>query len=730
MDLDDYLRILRKHWRVLIATTIAGATVGGLLSLINRPEAIPANNLPFASNVEVTLLSERGRQLLADQIAQRVFTTVTTDLDIDGGDPDMSVVDYVQQLLADDVTDAAAQLTEQDPQDLRSRVEATTQAETGTVALTVSAASEAAAQQDSAAIIEAFRSSLEQGDAAENSSQVLITVTSPNPNLETDAGYTQSRMPTYAALATSEQVLSPVATAQNMSEQDLRSSVSVRIRPDTNILLLSVSGSEKVPSAQMVLDALVLQLRAEIQDIESSPVRFQYLGPANGNMGVSVRSLDQQVDLAEFTATNGNGIAPEIITALLTDLIAQNPATLGASLAPLTETLTDAHWQSGATATGFSGAIPEPSALEIRPLAEVAGTAETPWRPMSVVVTGRGNTQEEADAIAATAAASLQQRLTAGSEEQAWPLSAVPSPVVTTSALTVVDASSAASPTPDRTATNVVLGLLIGLALGVGYTFLASSRDKTIYSPRGLIEATGEPAFGVIPTNQSTDGWAAVTEHDHGGEGYRALRSNVMLGLNSAKTVCLVSPTHGTGTHTVGMNLAISLSQAGLRVCIVETALTDPRIAESLGMSNTPGLADVLTGDTDLASAITSDSSVNLDVLPAGSTNRDAADALTSPELRDTLEQLRGTYDAVIVLAAPAVEGPQASAVAPLCDATLIIIRVGATTMTELEITARVLLQVSTRIGGIVANDVPEEHSTQWRRYIPMSTPTSDTPAN
>lgn len=730
VDLDDYLRVLRKHWKVLIATTLAGAVLGGILSLVNRPGAVPSNDLPFASSVQVTLLSERGRQLLADQVAQRVFTTVITDLEIEGGDPEMSIVDYAQALMADDVVNAAAQVTEQNPLELGSRVEAAANAKTAKVSLTVSAASERAARKETEAIIAAFRSFLEQGDAMGASSQVLITVTSPNPNLETDAGYTESRMPTYAALATSEQVLSPVASEQGASEQHLQDALRVRIRPETNILALSVSASEQLPNAQAVLNAVALELRAEIQNIESSPVRFQDLGSSSGNGVVSVRTVDQQVDPAELAAPNGDAIAPEILTVLLTDLIAQNPGTLGGSLIPLTDALTEDHWQDGAATTGFGGSLPESSALEIRPLAEVAGAAETAWKPMSVLITGRGNSQAEADAIAATAATALQQRLGTASENQTWPLSAIPSPVVTTSGLVGVDASAAPTPTQDRTATNVILGLLIGLALGVGYAFLASSRDQTIYSPRRLIEATGEPAFGVIPTSESTDGWAAVTEHDHGGEGYRALRSNVMLGLNSAKIVCLVAPTHGTGTHTVGTNLAISLSQVGSRVCVVETALGNPRLAESLGISNTPGLAEVLSGDADLASAITAAPDVSIDVLPAGSTTHDAADALTGPSLRNALEQLRATYDAVIVLAAPAVEGSQASAVAPLSDATLIIIRVGSTTMTELEITARILLQVGTKIGGIVANDVPEDHSTQWRRYLPMSMPPSDSATN
>ncbi|HEY7824387.1 MAG TPA: CpsD/CapB family tyrosine-protein kinase, partial [Acidimicrobiia bacterium] len=401
---------------------------------------------------------------------------------------------------------------------------------------------------------------------------------------------------------------------------------------------------------------------------------------------------------------NNTGIPTAVIASTLTTLAGEVPTTLAPSITAIVEPVNDD--------------------VTITRITEVEGNAESPLNEVTVRITGRGSTPEEAAAITESAATALGERVAATTEPEPWPLQLVPTALVPTGE--IIETTTDPSQPVDRTTTNIILGLLIGLALGVGYAFLMSSRDKTIYGPRQLVEATGEPAFGVIPTSKVTTGWAALSEHDLGGEGYRALRSNVLLGLKDTTVLALVSPTTGTGTHTIGINLAISLAQSGSSVCVVETALSQPRLADLLELNSAPGLAEAITSTADLDASIQRVDALGFDVITAGATTNDVTDTLTSRALHTTIDQLRERYDRVLLLCAPAVESPEASAVTPLSDATLIIIRVASTSMTDLEITARVLLQVNTKIAGIIANDVPHEHTDQWRRYLPMSNPQQD----
>ena len=729
MDLQDYLRILRTHWKVIASATVIGALLGGLLGFLNRPDAEPADVTPFASTVDLTLLSEKGRRDLADRLSDLTSTTARADLAIENPNPDRTAVDYTQRLLSRETRERAAAATDQQVEDFDGRITATANPETETITLTVEGVGSEATTQETEALIAAFDEIVGMGEPMDSTGEFLITTQTPNPDLQTSAGYTESRMPTYAALATSNAVIDPAARELGIGADELRTALDISIKPSTSIMMIGVLGGSGLPDSAdptQAISAVAENLQSAIESIETTPVTFQDLGASSQDTGTRVRTLALSVSEPQVLANADGSIPPATIASTLTNLTGEIPTTLASSTAAITDPLsTDELEQLSAEVASETDSI----SVDITPLTQVEGITDSPLNATSIRLTARAASAEAAEQLAAAAVGTIEDRIAASEEPQPWPLALTPTPVVAITEVTASTAAAAAAPV-DRTTTNIILGLLIGLALGVGYAFLMSSRDKTIYSPRQLWEATGEPAFGVIPTQPPASTWAAVDEHDLGGEGYRALRSNVMLGLKDTTVLALVSPVTGTGTKTVGVNLAISLAQAGSRVCVVETALSAPTLAEQLSAQQVPGLANVITGQADLGSSIQRIESLGFDLLTAGETTNDVTDTLTSKAFGETIDQLRERYDTVLLLCSPAVESAEASAVTPLSDATLIIIRVTQSSMTDLEITARVLLQVGTKIAGIIANDVPHEHTDQWRRYLPMGNPQTEATPN
>lgn len=721
MELHDYLRILRTHAKVMIAATVIGALFGGLVSFLNRPEPVSNVPAPYLASIDLTLVSEQGRRDLADRLSDLISTTAQAEITIDNPAADRSPVDYAQLLLSDPVREAAARTLDQEASAFDGRIEATADPETITV--TLEGDGRRAARQEMEAVIQAFREVVSTGNPMDASARILITTQTPNADVQTSAGYTESRMPTYAALATSDVVLAPTARNTRVSLEDLRAAVSVKVEPDTTILTIDVTDPPSSTMATQVLAAVQESLEEAIASVESTPVDFQDLGSSAGGTGSSVRVLSNTVSEPSVMIGEDGPIPTPTVSGALTTLAGESPISLAPSTAAVLEPLSEDE-QARINELVETGQD-DGTSITITPVTQISGIADSPLNASTVRVTATGNTPQEAAAFAEAAVAALEQRVATTTDPEPWPLQLVPNALVATSEV-VETTTTAQSSATDRTTVNIILGLLIGLALGVGYAFFMASRDRTIYGPRQLVDATGEPAFGVIPTSNLTTGWAAQHEHDLGGEGYRALRSNVLLGLKDTTVLALVSPVAGTGTHTVGINLAISLAQSGSRVCVVETALSQPRLAALLGTQAAPGLADVIEIGADLDNSIQQVPSLGFDVLTAGTSTNDVTDTLTSRKLKDTIDDLRDRYDVVITLCAPAVESPEASAVTPLSDATLILIRVASTSMTDLEITARVLLQVNTKIAGIIANDVPHEHTDQWRRYLPVANPQPD----
>src|SRR5690606_31913587 len=66
------------------------------------------------------------------------------------------------------------------------------------------------------------------------------------------------------------------------------------------------------------------------------------------------------------------------------------------------------------------------------------------------------------------------------------------------------------------------------------------------------------------------------------------------------KTLALVSPDREEGRTFMAANLAVSFSQVGKRVLLIDADLRRGRIHELFGLPNTGGLSMVLTGNTEV----------------------------------------------------------------------------------------------------------------------------------
>ena len=89
-------------------------------------------------------------------------------------------------------------------------------------------------------------------------------------------------------------------------------------------------------------------------------------------------------------------------------------------------------------------------------------------------------------------------------------------------------------------------------------------------------------------------------------ENFRLLRSNIEFYRlsNPAKTIMITSPSPGTGKTTVAANLALSISQEGRDVVLVDADLRRPAVHSYLKMSRKPGLYDVIRSRADIQSVV------------------------------------------------------------------------------------------------------------------------------
>jgi protein-tyrosine kinase len=220
-----------------------------------------------------------------------------------------------------------------------------------------------------------------------------------------------------------------------------------------------------------------------------------------------------------------------------------------------------------------------------------------------------------------------------------------------------------------------------------------------------IVEPSVAPARVVRDTQLDPHLIAALEPGATAAEQYRALRTRLTHDHQGSVGVVLVtSPGRREGKTLTAANLALTMAQDfQRRICIVDADLRHSRLQTLFGLTDGPGLADVLTGGASLSDALIQLEDLQITMLPAGRASAHPAELLGSTAMRQTVETLRSQFDRVIIDAPPT--GPLADIgiLAPLVDRVVLVVRAGVTTKPAIHdavsaIDAKQLL-------GIVLND-------------------------
>lgn len=268
--------------------------------------------------------------------------------------------------------------------------------------------------------------------------------------------------------------------------------------------------------------------------------------------------------------------------------------------------------------------------------------------------------------------------------------------------------SAPVSPNPRRDGT---LGVSVGLLIGLGLAFLAEQLDNRIGSAEEVGTIYGAPVLARIPmeTLQGDQqlGLTLVERPDaSAAEAYRVLRNNLdFLNVDKdIKAILVTSAAPSEGKSTVAANLAAVLSQAGMRVILVACDFHRPTTGGFFKLGHAIGLSDVLQGKWDLWTAAQRVEGVgDLWVLTAGTVPPNSSALLGSEAMGRLLADMRNSVDWVILDSAPVLATADATAVARWVDGVLVVAQVGVSTRDDARAGCEHLLNVGSRILGVVA---------------------------
>jgi succinoglycan biosynthesis transport protein ExoP len=268
------------------------------------------------------------------------------------------------------------------------------------------------------------------------------------------------------------------------------------------------------------------------------------------------------------------------------------------------------------------------------------------------------------------------------------------------------------SPVFPRTKLTLLVALLLGLGLGLAAAVLRESLATKVETAEDLAVASGLPVFAEIPVEtavlkmHSADDLADQPRLQVVAEALRDLRTNLLFTDESFRSVVVTSPDGSHGKTTVAFGLAATLSRAGARTVLVDCDLRRGRIAELLELPRSPGLMDVLLGETQVERVIRP-TAHGPDVLVGGRRAADPGELLTQ-QFPAVLSELEREYDAVIIDATPVIPISDARILARYADATVLVARAGTASRRQVRAAVERLGLISVRPTAAVLN-----HSTE-----------------
>ncbi|MFE4196477.1 polysaccharide biosynthesis tyrosine autokinase [Paenarthrobacter sp. NPDC056912] len=282
------------------------------------------------------------------------------------------------------------------------------------------------------------------------------------------------------------------------------------------------------------------------------------------------------------------------------------------------------------------------------------------------------------------------------------------------------------TPTSPNTRLALVIGIVAGLLLAIGYALLRNMFDRRVRSAAQLESETGVAVIGTVPFHKDFDG-ANRLVLSHGGndlenknhqdyavaESIRELRTNLQfMDVDEPPRIIVVtSALPGEGKTTVVANLAQTIAASGQRVVVVDGDLRRPTVAKTFGLLTNVGLTDVLIGRATLNEVLQPwGESGDLFVLGAGSVPPNPSELLGSNVMHTLLEDI-AKHAIVLVDAPPLLPVTDAAILTARTDGALVVSRAGKTTYDQLKKALQNLERVKGRPLGLIINGVSRKSS-------------------
>lgn len=285
---------------------------------------------------------------------------------------------------------------------------------------------------------------------------------------------------------------------------------------------------------------------------------------------------------------------------------------------------------------------------------------------------------------------------------------------------------------------NIMLGIIMGLGLGIGITFVMEYFDNSVRSAED-IEKAGFSILGSIPIiklEEAAKGYRKNGKHSSTtkideqeartiagrlithfapkspiSEAYRSLRTSIQYAKadTKIKTIVVTSPGPQEGKSTTVANLAITFAQMGTKVLLVDTDLRRPVLHSIFNMDRSRGISNYLVGKIELDEAIFNTNIDNLYLMPCGTLPPNPSELLGSKSMKSCIAEVKEMFDIVLFDSPPIMAVTDAAVLSSEVDGMILVVKAGQTDRNAVVRSYEILKNIPNHILGALLNVVSIE---------------------
>lgn len=283
---------------------------------------------------------------------------------------------------------------------------------------------------------------------------------------------------------------------------------------------------------------------------------------------------------------------------------------------------------------------------------------------------------------------------------------------------------------------NILVAFLVSLAAGIGLALLLDYLDDSIRTSDDIGRHLGLPTLALIPHQSSDRRRLALNAKPNGAgassalitledtrsamaEAYRHLRTSLLFSSagKPPQSMLVTSAQPAEGKTTTAINTAITLAQAGADVVLIDCDLRRPRLHSHFDLPNSSGLTNYLSGERNPELLLRTFSNLpKLKIITSGPIPPNPAELLSSAEMRNLLQFLRGNFKHVIIDSPPAISFTDAAILATLVDGVILVAMAGKSSIHLMRRFKQRLLNLGARIYGVVLNGIKSD-SVEYGYY-------------